>query len=38
VFHNIIAYHLTGNGFYRKQVKQNLKAMLQRLEARQDRP
>jgi hypothetical protein len=31
VFHNIIAYHLTGIGFYKKQVKQNLQAILQRL-------
>ncbi len=31
VFHNIIAYHLTGIGFYRKQVKQNLNAILERL-------
>ncbi len=31
VFHNIIAYHLTGIAFYRKQVKQNLEAILQRL-------
>jgi hypothetical protein len=31
VFHNIIAYHLTGIAFYRKQVKQNLQAVLQRL-------
>jgi len=31
VFHNIVAYHLTGMSFYRKQVNQNLKAILQRL-------
>jgi hypothetical protein len=31
VFHNIIAYHLTGIAFYRKQIKQNLDAILQRL-------
>ncbi len=31
VFHNIIAYHLTGMVFYKKQVNQNLKAILQRL-------
>lgn len=32
VFHNIVAYHLTGMMFYRKQVNQNLKAILQRLD------
>jgi hypothetical protein len=31
IFHNIIAYHLTGETFYRKQVKQNLPAVLQKL-------
>ncbi len=31
VFHNIITYHLTGMTFYRKQVNQNLKAILHRL-------
>jgi hypothetical protein len=31
VFHNIITYHLTGIGFYKRQVKQNLSAILQRL-------
>jgi hypothetical protein len=31
VFHNIIAYHLTGAGVYRKQVRQNLNAILLRL-------
>jgi hypothetical protein len=31
VFHNIVAYHLTGMSFYKKQVNQNLKAILQRL-------
>ena len=31
VFHNIIAYHLTGETFYRNQVKQNLPAVLQKL-------
>ena len=31
VFHNIVAYHLTGIAFYKRQVKQNLKAVLQRL-------
>ena len=35
VFHNIVAYHLTGMMFYRKQVNQNLKAILQRLAAEQ---
>jgi hypothetical protein len=35
VFHNIVAYHLTGMLFYRKQVNQNLKAILQRLAAEQ---
>lgn len=33
IFHNIVAYHLTGMAFYRKQVNQNLKAILQRLDA-----
>lgn len=33
IFHNIVAYHLTGMSFYRKQVNQNLKAILQRLVA-----
>ncbi len=33
IFHNIVAYHLTGMVFYRKQVNQNLKAILQRLDA-----
>jgi hypothetical protein len=33
VFHNIVTYHLTGMMFYRKQVNQNLKAILQRLAA-----
>jgi hypothetical protein len=31
IFHNIVTYHLTGMMFYRKQVNQNLKAVLQRL-------
>lgn len=31
VFHNITAYHLTGMMFYKKQVNQNLKAILHRL-------
>jgi hypothetical protein len=31
IFHNIVTYHLTGIVFYRKQVNQNLKAILQRL-------
>jgi len=31
IFHNIVAYHLTGEAFYRKQVKQNLPAVLQKL-------
>ena len=31
VFHNIVAYHLTGIAFYKKQVKQNLQAVLQKL-------
>ncbi len=31
VLHNIVAYHLTGAMFYRKQVKQNLQAVLQKL-------
>jgi hypothetical protein len=31
IFHNIIAYHLTGVGFYRAQVKQNLSAVMQHL-------
>jgi len=35
VFHNIVAYHLTGMMFYRKQVNQNLQAILQRLAAEQ---
>jgi hypothetical protein len=30
-FHNIVAYHLTGMSFYKQQVNQNLKAILQRL-------
>jgi hypothetical protein len=33
VFHNIITYHLTGMMFYRRQVNQNLKAILQKLVA-----
>ena len=31
VVHNIVAYHLTGVSFYKKQVKQNLQAVLQKL-------
>jgi len=31
VFHNIVAYHLTGMPLYKKQLKQNLGAVLQRL-------
>lgn len=31
VFHNIVAYHLTGMAFYRKQVNQNLSVILQKL-------
>jgi hypothetical protein len=33
VFHNIISYHLTGMMFYKRQVNQNLKAILQKLVA-----
>ena len=31
VFHNILAFHLTGSSFYRQQVRQNLQAVLQKL-------
>ena len=31
LFHNLIAYHLTGRELYAKQAKQNLAAILQRL-------
>jgi hypothetical protein len=31
VFYNILAYHLTGYIFYKKQVKQNLQAVMQKL-------
>lgn len=33
IFYNIVTYHLTGIEFYRKQVRQNLAAILQRLVA-----
>jgi hypothetical protein len=33
VFHNIVAYHLTGMEFHRKLVQQDLKAILRRLVA-----
>ncbi len=32
VFHNIISYHLTGYSYYRTQIRQNIKAILHRLE------
>jgi hypothetical protein len=35
VFHNVIAFHLTGLQFYRMQVKQNLGAVIKRLEERE---
>jgi hypothetical protein len=35
VFHNIIAYHLTGSSIYRRQIKQNLAAVMLRLEEKQ---
>jgi hypothetical protein len=34
IFHNITAYHMTGITFYRRQVKQNLEAIMKRLEDR----
>ncbi len=34
VFHNIIFYHLTAVEFYRRQMRQNLSAIMQRLEER----
>ncbi len=32
VFHNIVAYHLTGSSIYQRQIKQNLAAVMLRLE------
>jgi len=32
IFHNIVAYHLTGIAFYRNQVKQNLQAVMGKLD------
>ncbi len=32
VFHNIISYHLTGHDYYKTQIRQNIKAILHRLE------
>jgi hypothetical protein len=37
VVHNIVAYHLTGIAFYKKQVRQNLPAVLQKLSDHQCR-
>ncbi len=34
IFHNIVAYQLTGMDFYRRQVRQNLKAVMKRLSDR----
>jgi hypothetical protein len=35
VFHNIIAYHLSGSPLYQRQIKQNLAAIMLRLEEKQ---
>jgi hypothetical protein len=35
VFHNIISFHLSGMQFYRMQVRQNLDAVMKRLDERQ---
>jgi hypothetical protein len=35
VFHNIAAFHITGLQFYRIQIKQNLAAVIERLDERQ---
>jgi curved DNA-binding protein CbpA len=32
VFHNLISYHLTGQDFYKRQINQNLNALLYRLD------
>ncbi len=34
IFHNIGAYHVHGNEFYRRQMRQNLPAVIERLEER----